>query len=417
LIRRRDLLINGTAAAVGLTLASPAVAQVKPIRLGFMASLSGPGAIVGTAVLTGAEVGVDLLNRAGGIDGRQVELVVMDDKGRGESAIGLAQELFGQDIRILFGFSNSTVVLALTPLLADAKAVLLTCASSVDSLNHENFVPGFFRTNANAYMINTALAQVAVEKGLENDTWVGVFPDYLYGHNAYNRFASVLKRLYKEKAGKEVNLLPPILTKYGQPDFKTQITQLAGMPATGMFSGLNGSDGVTFWTQAKTYNLSKQYKCIIDAGSEFLLAKPLGRNVPENMWSMSYWYYGQDPTNPMSKALYDASVARLGDKMPPGYFQTSHAALQAIATGINGSKSMDAAGLIPALESSPFETAKGPRRFRKEDHQADDSLHMIRLNPQVADPGFQVSEAYVVRGAGVMEPASPGKPLLVPDSK
>src|SRR5690606_7717536 len=66
-------------AAIAL-LALVGSAHAAPIKLGFINSLTGPGALVGEAAQAGVEFAVKEINEQGGIAGRPLELIVADDQ-------------------------------------------------------------------------------------------------------------------------------------------------------------------------------------------------------------------------------------------------------------------------------------------------------------------------------------------------
>ena len=101
-----------TAALViaGLALLQPASAA-ETIKIGFNAPLTGFAAADGKSALTGAELAVEQANAAGGVGGKQVELVVYDDQAKPGQAVPIANKLIGQDgvkIAISGSYSGST---------------------------------------------------------------------------------------------------------------------------------------------------------------------------------------------------------------------------------------------------------------------------------------------------------------------
>src|SRR5579885_2873855 len=75
----------GGALAFGGTMLNPgpwriAIAETKPYKFGSIHSLTGPGAPVGKTALVGVQMAVDRINKAGGIKGRPIDLVVEDDE-------------------------------------------------------------------------------------------------------------------------------------------------------------------------------------------------------------------------------------------------------------------------------------------------------------------------------------------------
>src|SRR5215470_1929183 len=84
LTRRRMLRSAAATGAVGLgaaMLPAPwrsAFGAAKPYKIGTMQPLSGSAAIIGKTALVGVQMAVDHINKAGGINGRPVELIVAD---------------------------------------------------------------------------------------------------------------------------------------------------------------------------------------------------------------------------------------------------------------------------------------------------------------------------------------------------
>ena len=82
LITRRRVLASSAVALGGAGVsAAPwrvAFAQPKPYRIGTLQPLSGAAAIIGKTALVGVQMAVDRINKSGGINGRQVELIVAD---------------------------------------------------------------------------------------------------------------------------------------------------------------------------------------------------------------------------------------------------------------------------------------------------------------------------------------------------
>src|SRR6516164_5827747 len=84
-ITRRRLLGSaaaGGAVGLGATLLPvpwrAAFGEAKPYKIGTMQPLSGAAAIIGKTALVGVQMAVDRINKAGGINGRPVELIVAD---------------------------------------------------------------------------------------------------------------------------------------------------------------------------------------------------------------------------------------------------------------------------------------------------------------------------------------------------
>ena len=79
----RRTVLKGTALVAGsAAIGAPGLllAQTQPIRIGIANALSGPNVLYGENNLIGHRIAVNQFNKAGGLQGRQVELVVRDDR-------------------------------------------------------------------------------------------------------------------------------------------------------------------------------------------------------------------------------------------------------------------------------------------------------------------------------------------------
>jgi branched-chain amino acid transport system substrate-binding protein len=101
------------------------------IKVGFIGPLTGDAAAYGVDTLNGAKLKVDELNKAGGINGKQVELIAEDSKCNGADAASAAQKLASIDkVVAVIGGACSSETLAAAPILEAAKIPALGTLSS-----------------------------------------------------------------------------------------------------------------------------------------------------------------------------------------------------------------------------------------------------------------------------------------------
>ncbi|WP_414475583.1 ABC transporter substrate-binding protein [Microvirga sp. M2] len=413
-VTRRTILtgVAGASLLAGLGLPlSRAFAQSGPLKLGFVGPLSGAQEIFGAPMLLGAQIAAEQINAAGGVNGRKIEIVARDDKAAGPEAVKQAQGLVGEGVHLLFGAIQTAVALAIGPLLQPSDAVLISCAAIADSLTHESFNPHYFRISDNSYMRYRALARVMAEKHPEITKWTGIFPDAAYGHQSWDGFVDGLKEYYPSIAKKDVEIIEPVLTKFGATDFKPQLTTLMRSPAEGLFNNTNGADAVTLIAQGANFGLARKFKAIADGANEFNVPRALNKRMVPNFWTAMHWYYGGYQDTEMGKRLYEDYVAKTGDKSPIGYVEQGHAAVYAYANAVRAAGSSEAAAVVKALEGMSFDTAKGRRTFRREDHQAILDVNFITFDVKDTDPGWEVSDFVRIPGAEVIEPPTPGKEI------
>ena len=105
---------------------APVHAQQKTIKLGMLLAMTGPGAFYGQVMSRGAQGAVDGINRAGGIGGYKLELVIEDHKsGDADAGVSGARKMLDVDKVPVILTSYSAPTLAIQPLAVEKKVLLL----------------------------------------------------------------------------------------------------------------------------------------------------------------------------------------------------------------------------------------------------------------------------------------------------
>ncbi|MDI3307239.1 MAG: ABC transporter substrate-binding protein [Acetobacteraceae bacterium] len=148
-ITRRTLALGGSSLAAGAAfsapLATPALAQNEPIRIGWLAALTGPSSAPGVGFNRGVLFAAEAINAAGGVKGRRIEIITRDTQGDPTKAVNATQEMISQlRVHAIWGPTNSGESLAVTAIMARAKMPNIhPCV--VDSLIDERRYPNAFR--------------------------------------------------------------------------------------------------------------------------------------------------------------------------------------------------------------------------------------------------------------------------------
>ena len=98
----------------------------EPLRIGFIGGLSGRVADLGEAGRNGAQIAIEEINRAGGVKGRRVELIVRDDAQSPEKAIAAVNELIAARVAAIIGPMTSAMAEVVLPLAQRAGVVLVS---------------------------------------------------------------------------------------------------------------------------------------------------------------------------------------------------------------------------------------------------------------------------------------------------
>jgi branched-chain amino acid transport system substrate-binding protein len=145
-LTRRGFTQGGV--ALGLAagpLARPAIAASDPVRIGWLAALTGPSSTPAIGFDRGVRFAVERINAAGGVKGRQIELVTRDTQGDPTKAVNATQEMISrQKVHAIWGPTNSGEALATTPIMGRFKMPNVH-ACVVDSLIDTTKYPNAFR--------------------------------------------------------------------------------------------------------------------------------------------------------------------------------------------------------------------------------------------------------------------------------
>src|SRR6201987_820916 len=161
-LSRRQLLSTG-AAAIATTIAKPAIAAKEPIQVGYLPALTGPSSSTRVGINRGIQLAVQEINAAGGIDGRQIELIPRDTQSAPTKAVNGAAELTrGQKVSVVFGPVNSGESLAVVPLLARANTPQIH-PCWVDTLTDPQKYPMCFRNAPTNQQIGGAANRYVTE--------------------------------------------------------------------------------------------------------------------------------------------------------------------------------------------------------------------------------------------------------------
>ncbi len=136
---------SGEAAASGKASGETTGAKPDKYVIGFAGALSGASAQDGEAGLDGVKLAIDVINKAGGIEGVPLDLIVSDDKGDPKEAAIVANK-YVQDSNILavVGHYNSSCTLAGAPIYNDAGLVEIAFGSTSPAVSEAG--PFTFRT-------------------------------------------------------------------------------------------------------------------------------------------------------------------------------------------------------------------------------------------------------------------------------
>src|ERR1700686_4378000 len=376
--RRRVLAASGI--GLGATMLSPlplrfALAQSKPYKIGTMQPLSGAAAIIGKTALVGVQMAVDRINKAGGINGRPVELIVADYESKPDVGRRKAQKLVDEDgIDAHVGGVLSNICLACMPVFEEYKLVNIVGVCLDTTMTTSKCSRYTFRPFDYAPAQAVAFAPYLVNK--LGKKWHIAYADYAWGQSTRDAYAEQIKKLGGEVVG--TTGIP-----IGTADMTPFLSKISG-DFDGLFGIFFGKDGVTIGNQAYDLGLTKKYKFAGDGAlAESTNLPALGNKIEGFVGINRYVPLLEPPLDtPWNKKFFDEAVPRLkavdpSASVPARYVQSNFEAMNALKLGIEKSGFQgrdDTPKLIAALEGLEMKEGddfpQGDKTLRKEDHQA-----------------------------------------------
>jgi branched-chain amino acid transport system substrate-binding protein len=188
----RAARINMGVVAVGAALlAMPASAQ-DTIKIGVTQPLTGAFAASGNYVAQGAKIAEDEINKAGGVLGKKIELIVEDNKSNPTEAVATAEKLIVKDkVPVMMGAWSSTLTLAVMPKLEEYKVPMLVETSSSGKITVAGN-PYVFRISPTSEMEAKAFTPLFKTLGIKKADFLATNNDF--GLGASKEFSEAAKR-------------------------------------------------------------------------------------------------------------------------------------------------------------------------------------------------------------------------------
>ena len=341
-------------------LAGGASFAADTIKIGEINSYSGLPAFT-EPYRKGWQLALDEINAAGGVHGKQIEVISKDDGGKPATAISAAGELTASDGAVmLMGTFFSNVGLAVSDFARQKKVMFLAAEPLTDAITWSKGNAETFRLRPSNYMQAAMLAQEAAK--LPAKTWATVAPNYEYGQSA----VAVFKQLLSAKRP-DIKWVGEQWPTQGKIDAGPVVEALLADKPEAILNVTFGGDLVKFVREGTTRGLFKDRAVVSYLTGEPEYLAPLKGEAPAGWIVTGYpWYAIHTPEHDAFLKAYQAKYndyPRLGSIV--GY-QTIKAAAAIIAKA----GSTDTDKMIAAAEGISMPSPFGEITFRKIDHQS-----------------------------------------------
>ena len=371
----KKFLVGAAVAAGAWAAAANTAAHAADLKIALIYSKTGPLEAYAKQTEAGLLLGFEYLT--GGtmmLDGRKVVILLKDDQGKPDVAKSLLEQAYSDDkVDLAIGTTSSGSTLAMLPVAEDAKKILLVEPAVADSITGDRWNRYVFRSARNSSQDALAGA-VALGSGAVSIAMLA--QDYAFGHDGVAAFKAALA-----EAHSPAKVVFEEYAPFATTDFTASAQRL--------FDALKDKPGrkiiAIIWAgpnpATKIADLKpERYGIALAPGGNILPVMQQWQQLAGAEGTI-YYYYGF-PKNPMNDWLVAQHEKRY--HMPPDFFTCGGmAAASAVATALKKTGgSTDTEKLIAAMEGMEFDTPKGKMIFRKQDHQALQSMYVFKIKAE-----------------------------------
>jgi branched-chain amino acid transport system substrate-binding protein len=230
--------------AVAALVACASAHAQQPVKIGYVATLSGPGAQLGKDVLDAMRLAVR--QRGGKLGGVAVEFVVYDDQLKPDIGVtGVSQLMTRDNAKIIVGTIFSNVLMAIARPVVENNGILISPNAGPSPLAGKDCHPNIFSVAFQNEEIYEPVGKYMTEKGIKRVSVLA--PNYQAGRDAISGF----KRTFKGEIVQE------IYTGITQLDFASELTQLRAAKPDAVFVFYPGGLAINFVKQFSDAGLKR----------------------------------------------------------------------------------------------------------------------------------------------------------------
>ncbi len=338
--------------------------------IGFTGTLTGEFASYALQMRQGVDLAVEELNGSGGIGGGTIKVVSADDQGKPENGPVIARQFCGNsDIRVVLGYSFSSVALAAVP--AYAQCQLPVVASAVTSPDLSGSSQYFFRDVLTDAVQGKQMGEYATQV-LKFQRIATLYQVDDYGQGVNDAFVQAV-----EGAGGEIVASEGY--QLGTTNFTTQLTKLKGLDPDAIFIGGFYAEAAKIAQQARSLHMEQQILGTDGSLSPQLLS--LGGDAVNGM--ILYGMFDPAVTaSPAAKQFVEAFNEKFGED-PSSWAALAYDAVYAVKAAAEAGGGTSREQIRDGLTKVDFDGVTGTIQF---DANGDRSANVLFL--KVSDGQF-----------------------------
>ena len=304
---------GGSSASTAGSAAGSAAASGSTIKVGVMGPLTGDASVYGQAVVNGASLYIKQVNADGGVNGKQLEVIAMDEQGDETQAVTCFTKMVDQGITALVGDVTTAPTLAVAAESADYNMPMVTASATAEAVTYD---------------AETDTVNGNVFRACFTDPFQGVkMADYAYEKLGYKKAAVIFLK------GKDYNEGLAESYSEGDVDFKTQLTSILGKNPEVVFCPNYYQEVGQILAQAESVGLTVPF--LGGDGWDGLEGYATADQLKDSYFCACY-------AKGSSAAFEDAYKAEYGQAYPNGFAPLGYDAAMTVVYGI---KAAEDAGL------------------------------------------------------------------------
>jgi len=339
-------LLTAAALAVGLS----GQAFAAEIKIATIGPMTGQYASFGAQMRAGAEQAVADINAAGGVNGKQLKLIVEDDACDPKQAVAAAGKLVASKVALVAGHFCSGSSIPASKVYAEEGVVQISPASTNPKLTDERAGPNVFR------VCGRDDQQGEVAGGYLATQYAGKKIAILHDKTAYGKGLADETRKYMNKAGLKEAMYEAYTA--GEKDYTALVSKMKLAGINVVYVGGYHTEAGLIVRQMRDQGMKTQL-----VSGDALVTKEYWQ-VTGKAGEGTLMTFSPDPRK--SAAAKDIVAKFRAKKIEPeGYVLYTYAAIQAWAQAATSAKSIAADKVIAKLNTMEFSTVLGKFKFNK----------------------------------------------------
>lgn len=356
---RREILKTSasTASVFALSTGFPTILKAENnIKIGVPTILSGPVAQLGISVSNALNIAVDNFNKSGGLDGRNIELIIRDSRAKPDEAARVCRNFINSDkVDVIINSEASGATFAVQEVIRESGTLCLHTVSETTSLTANPSIRTWnsfrFARQGIHDAVGSALyaAKLVKEKGIRK--WMTVGPDYAYGRDSVDTFTDILKKL-----SPELEIIGQVWPKLFQSDYTEVISQIARKKPDAVYCCLWGGDLVSFIGESNLYRIFDKSELFAINLADYTTMSAI-KNLPEGVHSATR-YVAAWP-NTQENRDYDKFYTTLYENHPTNWSWQSTVAMDYLINALKETGGTDNKKLAEAIKGKTRKSFMG----------------------------------------------------------